>query len=398
MTKTLRRRAYLAEAVKPGAVLDTGVLRIHRGNNYVSVTDLRTAGQKGATVNRFVIYFDETSKSIAPIQKAINWMKRARTYAQALSVGYDALESAEKLSIQNHDRKIPWLEEVTMKGVHVPPSGADLSSHSEMARTKTMGTLKASTRGRVKPSYNAGSEGARPTKKSATVPGLAPSTKTPKSVPDPRKDNVLRFPQMKEYVLVVKGKITGSTVKAPTALKALQVSGYKPDALSDPVLFQVLQELGVKSKDYGPNFAIDIGNRASAFLSSMVDVGAFTPSKSVPKPKNDKPKENKSKTKLSIPKEIMRQLGGNRFVAMTGAKNIAGDRDSLSFRLPKAKGGINYVNIKLTPMDTYKVTFGRITMGAKRGYSNKVKAEYDDIYVDRLRSIFEKETGLRTSL
>jgi hypothetical protein len=325
-------------------------------------------------------------------------MKRARTYAQALSVGYDALESAEKLSIQNHDRKIPWLEEVTMKGVHVPPSGADLSAHNEMARTKTMGTLKASTRGRVKPSYNAGSEGARPTKKAATVPGLAPSTKTPKSVPDPKKDNVLRFPEMKEYVLVVKGKLTGSTVKAPTALKALQVSGYKPDALSDPVLFQVLKELGVKSKDYGPNFAVDVGNRASAFLSSMVDVGAFTPSKGIPKPKIDKPKDDKPKTDLSIPKEIMRQLGGNRFVAMTGAKNIAGDRDSLSFRLPKAKGGINYVKIKLTPMDTYKVTFGRITMGAKRGYSNKVKAEYDDIYFDRLRSIFEKETGLRTSL
>jgi hypothetical protein len=396
MTKTLRRRAYLAEAVKPGAILDTGVLRIHRGNNYVSVTELRTAGQKGATVNRFVIYFDEMSKSITPIQKAINWMKRARTYSQALSVGYDALESAEKLSIQNHDRKIPWLEEITMKGVHVPPSGADLSSHNEMARTKTMGTLKASTRGRVKPSYNAGNEGARPTKKSATVPGIAPSTKTPKSVPNPRKDNVLRFPKMKEYVLVVKGKITGSTVKAPTALKALQISGYKPDALSDPVLFQVLQELGVKSKDYGPNFAIDIGNRASVFLSSMVDVGAFTPSKGIPKPKKEK--EDKPKTDLSIPKEIMRQLGGNRFVAMTGAKNIAGDRDSLSFKLPKAKGGINYVKIKLTPMDTYKVTFGRITMGAKRGYSNKVKAEYDDIYVDRLRSIFEKETGLLTSL
>ncbi|EES0484193.1 hypothetical protein ACN662_005697, partial [Escherichia coli] len=61
--------------------------------------------------------------------------------------------------------------------------------------------------------------------------------------------------------------------------------------------------------------------------------------------------------------EILNQLGGNRFIAMTGAKNFAYfDEDGecgLSFRLPSkfAMNGINLVKIKLTFSDTYQVTF-----------------------------------------
>ncbi|EFE7250305.1 hypothetical protein F9V24_27190, partial [Escherichia coli] len=60
--------------------------------------------------------------------------------------------------------------------------------------------------------------------------------------------------------------------------------------------------------------------------------------------------------------EILNQLGGNRFIAMTGAKNFTcfdeNGESGLCFRLPSnfAMKGINLVKIKLTFSDTYLVT------------------------------------------
>jgi len=48
--------------------------------------------------------------------------------------------------------------------------------------------------------------------------------------------------------------------------------------------------------------------------------------------------------------EIYRQLGGNRFKAMTGARNFTCSEGSLTFKLPvnKTKNRINYIRIVLT--------------------------------------------------
>ena len=98
--------------------------------------------------------------------------------------------------------------------------------------------------------------------------------------------------------------------------------------------------------------------------------------------------------------EILRQLGGNRFLAMTGAKNLfahpekEGQLGGLSFKLPKFAGvKVNYVKIILTPLDVYHVSFGRV-------YGSKftVISEHSDVYCDQLASLFEKETGLYTHL
>lgn len=90
---------------------------------------------------------------------------------------------------------------------------------------------------------------------------------------------------------------------------------------------------------------------------------------------------------------ILNQLGGNRFVAMTGAKNfVAGDR-ALNFRLPRAKDGINLVRIVLNGMDTYDVSFLSV-----RGAKFSSKREDKGIYADMLQSIFTEATGLYTSL
>ncbi len=94
---------------------------------------------------------------------------------------------------------------------------------------------------------------------------------------------------------------------------------------------------------------------------------------------------------------ILEQLGGQRFIVMTGAKNLIGTENSLSFRLPGAggfcKNSINVVRIELLPSDTYRISFGRI-----RGSKMTAVAQHEDIYVEQLREVFTSETGLATSL
>jgi hypothetical protein len=103
--------------------------------------------------------------------------------------------------------------------------------------------------------------------------------------------------------------------------------------------------------------------------------------------------ENKTTT-ASI---ILMQLGGGKFKAMTGAKNFLTNGNDLSFSLPGSggfcKNGINRVNIELTPADTYNVKFYRL-----RGSKLVTISEHTDIYEDGLREMFERETGLATSM
>jgi len=98
-----------------------------------------------------------------------------------------------------------------------------------------------------------------------------------------------------------------------------------------------------------------------------------------------------------IAKVILSQLGGNKFITMTGARNLFSLTEQLgglSFKLPKFSGvKINYVKILLNGSDLYDVEFGRI-------YGNKYTLlnTYSDIYCDQLRELFEKETSLATHL
>ena len=100
---------------------------------------------------------------------------------------------------------------------------------------------------------------------------------------------------------------------------------------------------------------------------------------------------------LDVAKTILEQLGGGRFIAMTGARDFLGDANSLKFRLPKAKDGINCVQITLEPSDTYTVKFMRI--GDRRTmYRVTEKSVHEDIYFDQLQELFTRQTGLYTHL
>lgn len=92
---------------------------------------------------------------------------------------------------------------------------------------------------------------------------------------------------------------------------------------------------------------------------------------------------------------ILDQLGGNRFIVMTGANHLTQDRTSLRFALPArvAKNRIRHCIITLRPDDTYDMEFG-----TAMGLRYRMIATRSGVRCDQLQAIFESETGLRTQL
>jgi len=112
---------------------------------------------------------------------------------------------------------------------------------------------------------------------------------------------------------------------------------------------------------------------------------------------------HKTKTKTTMKNEnqeiaatILKQLGGRRFVGMTGSKNfVAGTNGSLSFKLSGMVRKIaTHCRITLNSMDTYDMEFIKV----KRDYSMPVVAKHEGIYNDMLETCFTKTTGLNTHL
>jgi len=100
---------------------------------------------------------------------------------------------------------------------------------------------------------------------------------------------------------------------------------------------------------------------------------------------------------MTIPNTILQQLGGSRFLAMTGARDLVADGAALQFKLPRgfARDGINFVRIELGADDLYTLTLSRYS--AARLELRQI-ALHGGVYADRLRAIFTEATGLDTSL
>jgi hypothetical protein len=97
----------------------------------------------------------------------------------------------------------------------------------------------------------------------------------------------------------------------------------------------------------------------------------------------------------NVAETILAQLGGNRFLAMTGARDLAHDGASLRFRLPSrfATNGINYVQIKLTAADDYTIEYGKLW-----GLKYRTIDTQTGVYADTLRGSFTAATGLDCTL
>lgn len=99
-------------------------------------------------------------------------------------------------------------------------------------------------------------------------------------------------------------------------------------------------------------------------------------------------------TNTQIATTIFKQLGGNKFAAMTGSKNFLSDGNALLMHLTRNKAKAKYLRIELNAMDTYTMTF--------RGPANKntlecaVIEKIEGVYNDMLADVFTRVTGLDT--
>lgn len=96
-----------------------------------------------------------------------------------------------------------------------------------------------------------------------------------------------------------------------------------------------------------------------------------------------------------IANQILEQLGGRRFIAMTGARNLCsleGGR-GLGFQLPRgfAHNKATHVRIHLEPTDTYRVEFLKWN---GRALTMATISETSGLYCADLRCYFTGETGL----
>ena len=87
---------------------------------------------------------------------------------------------------------------------------------------------------------------------------------------------------------------------------------------------------------------------------------------------------------MSVAKTILEQLGGNKFRMMTGAKNFMGFTEGLVMKIGRNSSNSNYLKITLNSMDTYDMTFAKLT---RMGELKSVK-EYNNVYNDMLTDTF----------
>ena len=102
--------------------------------------------------------------------------------------------------------------------------------------------------------------------------------------------------------------------------------------------------------------------------------------------------ERTREERMAIAKTIQRQLGGHRFVCMTGARDLVALESGLQFSFPKAKQGINRVKVVLKPNDLYVMSFYKVR-GCECVLRDMQVADAED-----LQRVFTAVTGLDTHI
>jgi hypothetical protein len=98
-----------------------------------------------------------------------------------------------------------------------------------------------------------------------------------------------------------------------------------------------------------------------------------------------------------IANTILDQLGDNRFIAMTGAKNFSVIMNGLQFSLSAGgtKNRNNMVRIRLNGRDLYDIEVGKFST---RTFDFAISEQAFDIPVENLQEVFTRLTGLYTRL
>lgn len=96
--------------------------------------------------------------------------------------------------------------------------------------------------------------------------------------------------------------------------------------------------------------------------------------------------------RLQIARTIQHQLGGSRFVVMTGAKDFLALESGLQFMIPRTNN-IRKVRIILQNNDLYTVEYYSVHKAEA-----KLRSRTEDLYADQLQDNFTLATGLYTHL
>ena len=92
--------------------------------------------------------------------------------------------------------------------------------------------------------------------------------------------------------------------------------------------------------------------------------------------------------------ETLKQLGGNRFIMMTGAKHFGVGPNGMSFKIGRNSKRANHVTIDYDRgRDLYNMKFDWVTI---KGIKNKKTLK--GIYADQLQDMLTRYTGMYTSL
>ena len=97
---------------------------------------------------------------------------------------------------------------------------------------------------------------------------------------------------------------------------------------------------------------------------------------------------------MQIAQTILSQLGGNKFVAMTGSKNFLAVENGINMKLTRNKCKAQWLRITLNGKDLYDMKF----YSADKELNKTTKVQYNDVYFDQLQNLFTQATGLYTSL
>lgn len=110
-------------------------------------------------------------------------------------------------------------------------------------------------------------------------------------------------------------------------------------------------------------------------------------------------------TDKTIAVTILNQLGGNKFIAMTGAKDFFTNGNDCCFSIGKNPSGANRIKIVLDPDDTYTIQFMKFTSGwldhkSLVYHEPKVQTirEVSGLYTENLIDTFVNTTKMYISL
>ena len=122
---------------------------------------------------------------------------------------------------------------------------------------------------------------------------------------------------------------------------------------------------------------------------------------------------NNTALKIGNYQDILQQIGGNKFLVMTGSKIKYYGYDNmgyvyLMFQLSKNQSKAQFLKIQLNGKDLYNMEFTRIKKTLNKEYlaigikiydeAIEIIKTYEDIYCDQLQEIFTDITGMYTRL